>query len=121
MSTSVDPKLRRAFGTALRALRDAVDLTQEELLDKIVELGLKAPNRTTVSPLENGLQEPGLEILFKLARGVGIRPSEFVRVVEEAYLPTSELQRLDGSSVAKTGIPRLIYGRKRLSNPPQAK
>jgi transcriptional regulator with XRE-family HTH domain len=121
MSASVDPKLLRTFATALRACRDAVDLTQEEVLDNVVKLGLKAPHRTTVSPLENGLQKPGLEIIFKLTRGVGIRPSEFLRLVEEAYLSSSELERLDRSTIAKTRIPRLIYGLKRRSNKPQAK
>lgn len=113
MSRSANRKLLRAFGRALWARRKVADLTQEELLDQVSRLGLEPPNRTTISSLENGHKEPGLEMLFKLARALGVRPSEMLRGVEDRILPLFERQRMDHGSDAKIEITRLVYEIKR--------
>jgi transcriptional regulator with XRE-family HTH domain len=102
MSRSASPKLLRTYGRALQGRRKVADLTQEELLKRIIELGLKAPNRATISSLENGRKEPRLGMLFKMGRALGVRPSEILREVEEKILPSSERQRMDRSTDAKS-------------------
>ena len=97
MSRSASPKLLRTYGKALQGRRKVADLTQEELLERIVKLGLKAPNRATISSLENGHEEPRLGMLFKMGRALGVRPSEILREVEEKILQPSERQRMDRS------------------------
>ena len=121
MSRSADPRLLRVYGTALWAFRKAVDFTQEELLDQAARLGLEAPNRTTISSLENGRKEPGLEMLFKLARALGLRPSVILHEVEERILALSERQRMDRGSDAKIEAARLLYETRRRRKAPRAK
>jgi hypothetical protein len=72
-------------------------------LERILGLGLKAPNRATISSLENGHEEPRLGMLFKMGRALCVRPSEILREVEEKILPPSERQRMDRSTDAKSG------------------
>ena len=119
MSRSADPKLLRAYGRALQGRREAAGLTQEGLLDQVSPLGMEAPNRSTLSSLENGHEEPRLGMLFKLARALGVRPSDMLREVEEKILPLTERQRIDRSSDAKSGPAR--YQAKRSAKVLRAK
>jgi transcriptional regulator with XRE-family HTH domain len=95
MPRSVDPEVLRAFGTALRDCRKTAGLSQEGLLREASRAGLEAPNRSYISSLETGRQEPGLGMQFRLARAIGIRPSEILRKAEEMVLPRSERRRID--------------------------
>ena len=104
MPRSVDPKVLIAYGTVLRDSRKAARLTQEKLLAQVSRAGLEAPNLTHISSLENGRQEAGLAMQFKLARGVGVRPSEMLRRTEEMFLPLSERQRIDRNSAGKISL-----------------
>jgi transcriptional regulator with XRE-family HTH domain len=113
MSRSADTKLLTTYGTAQWAFRKAGALTQEKLSDQASGLGLEAPNRTTISSLENGRKEPGLEMIFKVARALCVRPSVILREVEERTLAPAERQRMDRSSVGKIEIARLLYETKR--------
>jgi transcriptional regulator with XRE-family HTH domain len=121
MSRSADTKLLTTYGTAQWAFRKAGALTQEKLLDQASGLGLEAPNRATISSLENGRKEPGLEMIFKLARALCVRPSVILREVEERTLALAERQRMDRSSVAKIETARLLYETKRRPKAPRAK
>ena len=121
MSRSAHPKLLRAYGRLLQSRRKAADLTQEDVLHNASRLGLKVPNRATISSLENGGEEPRLSMLIRVSCAVGIRPSELMRQLEEIVLSPSELQRLDRGRDVKTESPRLVYKPKRGSKAPQAK
>src|ERR1041385_873684 len=121
MSRSAHPKLLRAYGRLLQSRRKAADLTQEEVLNNALKLGLKVPNRATISSLENGGEEPGLAMIIRVSCAVGIRPSEMMRQLEEIVLSPSELQRLDRGRDVKTDSPRHTYKPKRRSKTPQTK
>lgn len=61
-----------AFGHALKERRQQVGLTQEKLA---FDAGI---DRSYVSELENGLKEPGLGIVFKVAAALGVDPVAMV-------------------------------------------
>lgn len=72
-----DKQLPKAFGMALRELRTAVGISQEQLG---FECGL---DRTFISLLERGLRQPTLSTLFLLADKLQVTPSAMVQRVEE--------------------------------------
>jgi len=66
----------RAFGKALREIRKAKKLSQEDL-------GLEANlDRTYVSLLERGLKSPTIRTVVKLAEVLNVMPSEIVQGME---------------------------------------
>lgn len=70
-------QIQKAFGIALRQVREASDLTQEEL-------ALNADlDRTYISLLERGLRQPTLSSLFSLCDVLECKPSELVVKVEK--------------------------------------
>lgn len=74
----VRPRSREhiAFGRALRQLRDERELSQEELGYKT---GL---HRNYIGGVERGELNPTLTSIFKLARGLGMQPSELLALCE---------------------------------------
>lgn len=69
--------LTEVFGNALRKKRKEANLTQEQL-------GFEADiQRVYVSTLELGRQQPSLETIFKLAKGLNCKASELIELVEE--------------------------------------
>ncbi len=71
-----DVGLERLFGQILRELRTERGLSQEEL-------GFESNyHRTYISQLERGQKNPSLKAIFRLARVLGIRPSEMIRRIE---------------------------------------
>jgi transcriptional regulator with XRE-family HTH domain len=101
MPRSVKPEVLIAYGTALREARTAARLSQDGLIDQALQAGVKAPDRAYLSSLENGHQEVGLGMQFRLAGAIGVRPSEMLRKAEDMLLPLSERERLDRSGAAK--------------------
>ncbi len=70
------PKLERLFGQVLQHLRHKRGLSQEEL-------GFESDyHRTYISQLERGQKNPSLKAIFRLARVLGITPSEMIRRIE---------------------------------------
>lgn len=67
-----------AFGAILREIRTSRSISQEALS---FEGGF---HRTYIGQLERGEKSPSLRTLFKLARALGVRPSELVRRTEES-------------------------------------
>ena len=66
----------RAFGQAVRKFRKTQGLSQEEL-------GFKSGlDRTYISGIERGTRNPTLESLCRIARALGVPPSEIVREAE---------------------------------------
>ncbi len=66
-----------AFGKVLRAKRNALSLSQEQLA---FEAGIE---RVYVSWLENGHKQPTFQTMLKLARALGCSASELVAEAEE--------------------------------------
>jgi transcriptional regulator with XRE-family HTH domain len=65
--------LRQVFASNLRRLRHAKGLSQEDLAYEA------DVNRTYMSKLEKGGSYPGLEIIGKLARVLGVEPAELLK------------------------------------------
>lgn len=80
----VDKRLAKAFGRALKQIRERVDATQEELAEAV------DVHRTYIGFLENGRRQPSLKIVFDLSRGLGIAPKVLVDRVESEYMKPDE-------------------------------
>jgi len=70
-------KVTPAFAKALKEYRTAKGFSQEKLAE-ICEL-----DRTYISLLERAKRNPSLEIVFCLAKGLGISPSALIKTVEK--------------------------------------
>jgi len=71
-----DVGLERLFGRMLQELRTERGLSQEKL-------GFESNyHRTYISQLERGQKNPSLKAIFRLARVLGITPSEMIRRIE---------------------------------------
>jgi transcriptional regulator with XRE-family HTH domain len=64
------------FGKVVKSLRIKLGITQEQLS---IESTLA---RTYISELENGKFQPSLTSIFDIARGLKIKPSDLIRLVE---------------------------------------
>ena len=65
------------FGPALRQFRLAAGITQEELAAR---LGYATANY--ISCLEIGTRKPSVELLFKIAAALGVKPSQIITKME---------------------------------------
>ena len=71
--------LEKVFGVVLKQLRTGKGISQESLAyDSELD-------RTFISLLERGERQPTISTLFKLAKSLGIKPSDIVKTVEELY------------------------------------
>ena len=75
---SLDPGL--AFGRVLRAVRKETGLTQEQLA---LAAGL---DRTFVSMVERGVNQPTIRTIFRFASVLGVTPSRLVELTEAQTL-----------------------------------
>jgi transcriptional regulator with XRE-family HTH domain len=66
-----------AFGHALRTLRLAAGMSQEQLG---LESGVQ---RNFISLIETGQNQPTISTIFKLAEALKVKPSELVREAEK--------------------------------------
>jgi len=74
-NTSITP--HAAFGQALRQHRLAVGLSQEQLG---LESGVQ---RNFISLIETGQNQPTITTIFKLAKALGMKPSNLVAAAEK--------------------------------------
>lgn len=74
---TVHPASQIALGKAVKARREELGLTQEELAS---EAGL---HQRWISNVERGWRNPSLRSLQRLARGLGIKPSELLARSEQ--------------------------------------
>ncbi|MDL2313545.1 helix-turn-helix domain-containing protein [Desulfovibrio sp. OttesenSCG-928-C14] len=65
------------FGPTLRRYRKTAGLSQEELGAR---LGYETANY--ISCLEIGTRKPSVELLFKIAHALGVKPSELIQDME---------------------------------------
>lgn len=68
--------LKVRFGRAVRTLREEADYSQESFADAI------GVHRTYMGTLERGRGNPSLEIIAKIARGLGISLAELFEAVD---------------------------------------
>lgn len=70
-------ELLRSLGQALRAQREALGLSQEEL-------GFRSEvHRTYISEVERGIKNPSFTTIHKLAKALGVNKSAIVRDAEK--------------------------------------
>jgi transcriptional regulator with XRE-family HTH domain len=69
------------LGEALLRRREAAGLTQEQLANKA------DVDRTYVSKLERNIQSPTVDMLVRLCRVMGVRPSHLLAEIEDRYRP----------------------------------
>lgn len=69
---AVSPKTSDSFGIVLRTFRQQKGLTQEQLSERVEVV------RSFVCMLENGKRQPSLDMIYRLADALGIRPGELV-------------------------------------------
>jgi transcriptional regulator with XRE-family HTH domain len=66
----------KAFGQALREIREKRELSQERLA---LDAGF---DRTYISLIERGVRSPTVRAVVRLAEVLGVKPSEIVRRME---------------------------------------
>ena len=69
---SRDLEITKAFGARVREVRHDRGLTQEQLAEA-ADL-----HPTFISNVERGYRVPSVPTLFKLARGLGVEPSDLI-------------------------------------------
>lgn len=69
--------LEKNLATILRKNRLKCGLTQEELADQC------GVDRTYISMLERGKRKPTLNVLFKICENIGVKPSDFIKEIED--------------------------------------
>lgn len=71
----MDPGL--AFGKVLRTVRKEAHLTQEQLAHAA------GVDRTFVSLVERGINQPSIRMLFKLSAALGVAPTKLIGLTEQ--------------------------------------
>ena len=66
-----------SFGLVLRICRLEKGLTQEQLSERVDVV------RSFICSLENGKKQPSLNMIFRLATALGVRPGELVDAAAE--------------------------------------
>jgi transcriptional regulator with XRE-family HTH domain len=68
--------IREKFSQQLISQRKNAKLSQERLAD------LANVHRTYISQIERNLKSPTLEVVFSICRALAIKPSDFIREIE---------------------------------------
>ena len=68
---------RRYFQLVLRQFRHRAGLTQEQVAEKI---GVSV---TYVGLMETGKKWPNVDMIFKLAKALGVRPVELIQALDD--------------------------------------
>jgi len=75
------PEHRRAFGRRVRDLRKEKGWRSQEAFAHHIGL-----DRTYVSGVERGVRNPTLDVMVKIAQGLGVRPSELLSTIQHVQL-----------------------------------
>lgn len=76
MAPRADVLYLKAFGRAVRAAREKLELSQEEL-------GFQSGiDRTYISGIERGVRNPTLKTMLRIATALGTKPSKLVTAAE---------------------------------------
>jgi transcriptional regulator with XRE-family HTH domain len=76
--------IERAFGEVIKELRSQKKLSQEEVAHKCFL------DRSFISLLETGRQQPSLVTIFQLSKGLGVSASRIISLVETKLQNSSE-------------------------------
>ena len=68
--------IEKHFGTVLRRVRKGKNLSQIELAN------LAGLDRTYISLMERGLRKPSIDVLFRLAKALGVSASSIIVSLE---------------------------------------
>ena len=79
MASRINKNLVSAFARALRTIRLEKELTQEQ-----VAYGAKL-HPTYIAFLEGRKRQPSIDTIFKIAKGLDIKPSSFMKRIESYY------------------------------------
>lgn len=71
--------IKKIIGKTVKALRIKQGLSQEDLA------GLCQVDRSYISMIEVGRNEPSVSKIFELCEGLKIKPSDFFRLLEAEY------------------------------------
>lgn len=71
------PQHRRQFGDRVRALRKEKGWRSQEAFANHLDL-----DRTYISGIEREVRNPTLDIIVKLAHGLGVRPAELLSTLD---------------------------------------
>lgn len=66
-------------GTVLKRVRKSLKLSQEKLAHR------SSLDRTYISMLERNIKQPTITTIFLLAEALEMKPSEFVRLLEDEF------------------------------------
>ncbi len=77
--------IRVRFGLAIRQLRLKQELTQEELAHRALL------HRTYLTDIERGTRNPSIEVIEKLANGLGINLADLFRLAESVTSASKSL------------------------------
>jgi len=69
------------FGVVMRQLRHEKAMSQEQLAEK-----MNMESNAYISRLESGKKQPTIEMLFRLAKALDVKPSDIVKLIEERDL-----------------------------------
>ena len=89
----MDP-LYREFGRLVRARRDVLELTQDEVAERI---GL---GRTSITNIEKGRQHVSLHLLYEISRVLGVTPAELLPDRSMLLSPDMNLERTIEASIS---------------------
>ncbi|MCH1639865.1 helix-turn-helix domain-containing protein [Paenibacillus timonensis] len=78
-------EIKQIIGKTIKALRIKQGLSQEDLAH---ECGV---DRSYISMIEVGRNEPSVTKIFELCKGLKIRPSDFFKLLENDYTRISEI------------------------------
>lgn len=77
-SRTFDPHLAQAFGAVIRARRLELGLSQTAIYM------VSGTDRVTTSALENGVRQPSLEMIFRMAKALRCEPWQLVMCTEDS-------------------------------------
>jgi transcriptional regulator with XRE-family HTH domain len=82
------------YGKAIKILRSEAELTRKELAEK------SGVSYSYLAEIESGKKKPSSDILSRIARGLGVRPSTFFSILEEMAegVPITPLQIAESKS-----------------------
>ncbi|MBA9084301.1 transcriptional regulator with XRE-family HTH domain [Fontibacillus solani] len=81
--------IKQIIGKTVKAIRIKKGLSQEDLAHEC------NVDRSYISMIEVGRNEPSVTKIFELCKGLKIKPSDFFKLVEVEY---AKLQEKDGES-----------------------
>jgi len=76
--------LKKVIGKTVKAIRIKKGLSQEDLAHEC------NVDRSYISMIEVGRNEPSITKIFDLCKGLNIKPSDFIKLVEVEYGKLSE-------------------------------